>query len=88
VVAAEAERYLRSGPGRFDLALLDPPYAYDDWDRLLAAVPAEVVVVESDRPVDPGDGWQITRQKRYGTTVVGVLRRLPRQPPPRRGAVA
>lgn len=39
----------RAGPGPFDLVLLDPPYAYDQWETLLAGLTARLVVVESDR---------------------------------------
>ena len=75
VVAADATSFVSSGPPSFDLALLDPPYGYDGWDALLAALPADLAVVESDRPVDPGEGWTVVRSRRYGTTVVGIFRR-------------
>ena len=68
----------RPGPGAFDLALADPPYAFDDWDDLLAAaaeLPVEVVVIESDRAVDPGEKWLMVREKPYGSTVVTIVRR-------------
>ena len=73
VVAARAERWLAGlAPGtRFDLAFCDPPYAYDGWGALLAALPAELVVVESDGPVELPDGWALDRGARYGGTWVG-----------------
>ena len=55
---------------RFDVALVDPPYAFDDWPELLSKVPAELVVAESDRPVDAGPGFAIHHRKRHGGTVV------------------
>ena len=54
----------------FDLALIDPPYAFDAWPELLARVPAQLVVVESDRPVDLGPGLAIHHRRRHGGTVV------------------
>ncbi|MYL03243.1 MAG: 16S rRNA (guanine(966)-N(2))-methyltransferase RsmD [Acidimicrobiaceae bacterium] len=60
---------LARGP-RFDVALVDPPYAFDDWPDLLSRVPAELVVAESDRPVDVGPGFAIHHHKRHGGTVV------------------
>lgn len=63
----------RAGP--VDLALIDPPYAFDRWPDLLAALDADVAVLESDRPVDPGSGWAVLREKQYGDTVVTVIRR-------------
>jgi 16S rRNA (guanine966-N2)-methyltransferase len=74
VVAGDAWAHLAHA-APVDLALLDPPYAFDGWIGLLAAVPAPVAVVESDRSVDPGDGWRVVREKRYGTTVVAIVRR-------------
>jgi 16S rRNA (guanine966-N2)-methyltransferase len=74
VVATDAERYLDTAPGPFDLALVDPPYAFDRWEQLLHALKAEVVVVESDRPIDVSNAGELVRQKRYGTTVVTIVR--------------
>ena len=76
VQATSAERELddaRVAGRRWDLALLDPPYAFDGWDRLLTALPADLAVVESDRPVPAPPGWRVVRERRYGTTLVTVL---------------
>ena len=59
---------------RWDLALLDPPYAFAGWADLLEGFPADVVVVESDRSIEPGPGWGVVRERRYGSTLVAVLR--------------
>ncbi|HUF32773.1 MAG TPA: 16S rRNA (guanine(966)-N(2))-methyltransferase RsmD [Acidimicrobiales bacterium] len=76
VVRATAERWVADQAGAVDLALLDPPYDYDDeaWRVLLAGLAAEMAVLESDREVEPGDGWAVVRAKRYGTTVVTLAR--------------
>jgi 16S rRNA (guanine966-N2)-methyltransferase len=73
IVAAPVERWLAGlAPGeRFDLAFCDPPYAFDGWAALLAALPADLVVVESDRPVEMPAGWALAREARYGGTWVG-----------------
>jgi 16S rRNA (guanine966-N2)-methyltransferase len=74
VVHEDALRWLaRAAP--FDLALLDPPYAFDAWDLLFERLPATLAAIESDREVDPGEGWQVLRTKRYGGTVVTLARR-------------
>jgi 16S rRNA (guanine966-N2)-methyltransferase len=62
------------GPA-FDLALLDPPYGFDRWPELLSELPASVAVIESDREIDPGEGWDVTRVRHYGGTVVALARR-------------
>lgn len=76
VVRIDAARFLREGPGPFDLALLDPPYELGDesWTELLERLPAAVAVLESDRAIDPGPGWELLRSRRYGSTVVTLAR--------------
>lgn len=66
VEAALAELACR----RFDVALVDPPYAFDAWPELLSRVPADLVVAESDRPVDAGPHFAIHHRRRHGGTVV------------------
>lgn len=63
--------------GSFDLALLDPPYAYDGWEALLSTLDADVAVCESGGPIVVPDGWALARQKAYGATVVTILRHPP-----------
>lgn len=55
---------------RFDVALVDPPYTFDAWPGLLSRVPADLVVAESDRPVDVGPDFAIHQHRRHGGTVV------------------
>lgn len=76
VVRSEASRFVASGPGRFDLALLDPPYDFDgsSWSGLLDLLDAGLAVLESDREIDPGQRWEPVRVKRYGATVVTLVR--------------
>ena len=63
--------------GRWDLVFLDPPYAFDDWSGLLCGPlvgsAAGMVVVESDREVDPGPWWGVQFTRRYGSTVVMLI---------------
>ena len=78
VVAAPAERHLadlgRSGT-RVDLALVDPPYDFDGWEALMAALPADLAVLESGRPLELPPGWDRLRSKQYGRTHVTILER-------------
>ncbi len=75
VVAADGRRWSAATAEHFDLALADPPYAFDRWDDLLAVVPADLVVAESDRALDATGSWTVLRRKAYGTTVVTIFRR-------------
>jgi 16S rRNA (guanine966-N2)-methyltransferase len=73
IVTAPVDRWLAGLPAdeHFDLVFCDPPYAFDGWEGLLAALPTDLVVIESDRPVDLPPGWPLTREARYGGTWVG-----------------
>ena len=75
VVRADVGAFL-AGAGHFDLAIVDPPYAMtdDEWTAVLALIDADVLVLESDRPLDPGPDWRIVRVGRYGDTVVTFTR--------------
>lgn len=64
-----------------DLAFADPPYAFDRWPTLLTRVDADVLVLESDRELDPGDAWRVLKTKRYGTTVVTLAAATTRSSP-------
>ena len=73
VVTAEAMSYAASME-LVDVALLDPPYEFDEWEQLLEQVRCEVAVVESDREVAAPDGASVLSSRRYGGTVVTMLR--------------
>lgn len=78
VITGPVERFLRGvGDRRWDLALIDPPYVYDHeaWLGLLNHLPADLAVMESDRPVDPPFGWEVVRSKRYGHTHITIAER-------------
>jgi 16S rRNA (guanine966-N2)-methyltransferase len=74
VVVADAEAWLRSTASRYDLALCDPPYDFAGWTGLLEHLPADLAVLESGAPLDPPEGWEVLRSKRYGGTIVTVAR--------------
>jgi 16S rRNA (guanine966-N2)-methyltransferase len=62
---------------QFDLAFCDPPYVFGDWDRLFALLRADVGVLESKDPISVPAGWQLARARRYGGTLVTVVRQSP-----------
>jgi len=64
-----------SGAPDFDLALCDPPYGFEDWAALLGALRADVAVMESGAPIPLSEGWVVTRERRYGGTLVTVVQR-------------
>jgi 16S rRNA (guanine966-N2)-methyltransferase len=59
-----------------DIVFVDPPYAFDGWEKLLSLIDVPLVVAESDDPIEPIDGWSMLRARRYGRTWVTLLERL------------
>ena len=84
VVRAEAAGWLVARASAdappFDLALVDPPYAFDAWSDLLTSLSARVAVFESARPLGEllaaSGRWEVIRDRRYGGTVVTMARHL------------
>lgn len=90
VTCADVMRWLdRSAPqAGFGIILADPPYAKRDGDHDFAAAllasdalrkalaPGGIFVLEHlpGKPLAPGEGWEIIRDKRYGATAVAFLR--------------
>lgn len=73
VVSGDALVMARGIP--VDLAFADPPYDFESWPQLLAAVDTGFVVAEAAAAVDAPAGWEQVRVKRYGRTWVTFLRR-------------
>ena len=74
VVRAEALDLLEREAGtRYDLALVDPPYSFDDWRSLLGLLEADLAVLESDGPVEVPDPFLVRREYRYGGTLVTLV---------------
>jgi 16S rRNA (guanine966-N2)-methyltransferase len=76
IVRAELPGWLSRSP-HFDVALCDPPYAFGDWETLLGSLRADVAVLESAAPLTVPAGWVVTKTRRYGGTLVTVIRTTP-----------
>jgi 16S rRNA (guanine966-N2)-methyltransferase len=61
--------------GRFgaDVALADPPYAFDGFGTLLAQLHAPTVLVEHRHELTAPVGYDVSREYRYGGTLVTLL---------------
>lgn len=70
VVRGEAAAFLRRRREHFDVALCDPPYAFDGWGEILPLLDAGIVVVESSAAVPLDHLYEVTRVYRYGGTLV------------------
>jgi 16S rRNA (guanine966-N2)-methyltransferase len=74
VYAQDVMTFVR-GHHEFDLAFADPPYVFDQWPVLLDCLRAELVVCESNRPIEADGKWDVIRQKTYGGTHVTILQK-------------
>jgi len=77
---ANALNWMTACADRFDLILLDPPFADDLFDRALAAAvpllaPDGLLYVESPREIAPPAGFTVWRQGRAGAVHYQLLRR-------------
>ena len=58
VVRADVPEFLAGETGtRYDLALVDPPYSFDDWPSLLRLLRADLAVLETSSPVALPEGF-------------------------------
>lgn len=74
VVSGDAASALVGGHTA-DIVIVDPPYGFADWGRVLANVGDALVIIESGAPVSVPGGWECLRERRYGRTNVAFLRR-------------
>lgn len=75
VVRSDVLEWIKRSPDRFDLVLVDPPYADDHWPEVLDAIDSRWLVAESSSAMPEHPQWDVVREKSYGTTVVTVLSR-------------
>jgi 16S rRNA (guanine966-N2)-methyltransferase len=67
-----------AGEPAFDLVLCDPPYSFERWSELMDVLPPCLCVLESGAELAIGDHWadrwMVLRTRRYGSTLVTVVR--------------
>jgi 16S rRNA (guanine966-N2)-methyltransferase len=63
------------GSGPFDLAFVDPPYAFDAWPTVLSRLEADIAVLESNMAIEPEGPYALYRSYRYGGTLVHIVKR-------------
>jgi 16S rRNA (guanine966-N2)-methyltransferase len=74
VIRADVDAWVASTASRYDLVLCDPPYDYKAWEALVTQLPADLCVLESGGELPPVSGWEVLRSRRYGGTIVTVVR--------------
>lgn len=74
VVLADAPALVERGAlAHVDLALVDPPYRFEEWPRLLGSLDADLAVLESSSEVPAAGGFRVRRVYRYGGTLVTLV---------------
>jgi 16S rRNA (guanine966-N2)-methyltransferase len=81
VVRGDALRFVADATETWDLALVDPPYAFDGWPGLLERLPAGLAVLEAGTHVDVVPPWIALKSRRHGDSVVTLVRRQSGPPP-------
>ena len=82
IVQGDALEFLGSSSTPFDVAFVDPPYARDDLDSVLARLAPRLasgarVYVEAAVPLAPAGGWEIVRQLTAGQVHAHLITRTP-----------
>lgn len=72
VVSTDSMRWLSSAL-HHDVVLADPPYGFDEWDLLFASASADLIVAESNDPIQVTEPWESLRTRTYGSTVVTIV---------------
>ncbi len=85
--AADARRWLSRDLRKFDVIFLDPPFATDEWEPLLAACLERLagggyIYAEAPRALDPGAALEVWRKATAGQVHYHLLRRRENVPPP------
>jgi 16S rRNA (guanine966-N2)-methyltransferase len=74
VVRADAVGWTTAhGRGTVDLVLADPPYGFDASGVLLAQLDAPTVIIEHRSPLSVPPAYAVSREYRYGGTLVTLL---------------
>lgn len=56
-----------------DICFCDPPYEFDDWEKILKLRPARYIVAESNREVVVAGNYKRTTLKVYGGTTLTFM---------------
>jgi 16S rRNA (guanine966-N2)-methyltransferase len=75
---ADARRFLARDTGLYDIIFLDPPFAQDEWDRLLPACEARLAAggfmyAEAGRALEAPKGLEIRRHAKAGAVHYHLL---------------
>ena len=76
IVKEDSLKWLQKSSKSLDLVLLDPPYSFKNWSELLDILlqkQPRIVVIESNREIDPGPNWHVDSIRQYGSSVVVVI---------------
>jgi len=80
LVNMDAEEFLRSDRGTYDVIFIDPPYAAGYWPRVAPLLPPRLapdglVYHESGDRIEGPAGWEIVKHGQAGRVVYQLLKR-------------
>lgn len=81
VIRADALEFLKNHRGQYHVVFLDPPFAEDHWQQLLAELPLQLAAgglayCESAKPLLAPPGWEVLKSGRAGQVSHQLLKRV------------
>jgi 16S rRNA G966 N2-methylase RsmD len=78
IVRSDAESWAElHGRAPVDVILADPPYEWSNWRLLFERCRAGHMLVEHGHPLEVAGDYEVSRQYRYGGTLVTLVRSRP-----------
>jgi 16S rRNA (guanine966-N2)-methyltransferase len=74
VSRSDAETWLELHSSAVDVLLADPPYEWKNWQLLFERCSAAWLLLEHRDALEAGGHYEVTRQYRYGGTLVTLMR--------------
>ena len=68
----DSEKLIQKLDKKYDVVYTDPPYMSDLYERILSKIEGNIIVVESDKPIDI-KGFGLLKSKNYGGKIINYL---------------
>lgn len=68
----DSEKLIQKLDKKYDVVYIDPPYMSDLYERILSKIEGNIIVVESDKPIDI-KGFALLKSKNYGGKIINYL---------------
>ena len=68
----DSEKLIQKLEKKYDVVYIAPPYMSDLYERILSKIEGNIIVVESDKPIDI-KGFELLKSKNYGGKIINYL---------------